>query len=431
MEAFPVSLATAVEGYSVFALFIFALAEMHTIRKWRQRFVPWIESARTQSRPIFHWKYSGVAIPVFFGTGVAMALADKFLMAYVFFALFGVWSIAYWLTSDTLTRMRKRLLTRSVRRDVKLLLQETRKYCIYESGVCVLIICVTGGFIVWTLGIKREGQRADAFRNLTATVDESAEDPMQSTFTITNGSNQEISQLHGVTCFTHLAIGNYQTSSLKGFYSWILNRANSKAMQMSGIPQTFERGPAEYTIKAGGDAQSDACLAYWGFQYGTDCADVTVMFWYSLETQPDVHQEKDFRFVARKVSANRYSWHRESVSNKAGYCDSYQVDLNISDLPKPGQPWFKGSIAGQCYMHPKRRKAKFWMREVPTHGKSCFVPMSDEDSIGSIYEAEDDVEKQGGGIVELEPNSIRAGTHMRLERKYGDVSLAVSQHKSQ
>jgi hypothetical protein len=66
-------------------------------------------------RQIFHWQFSGVLIPSFFGSGVAMiglALnitsgADiAFVMAYAFFVLCAAWGIGYWWTSTFLEENR-------------------------------------------------------------------------------------------------------------------------------------------------------------------------------------------------------------------------------------------------------------------------------------------------------------------------------------
>jgi hypothetical protein len=106
-------------------------------------------------RPLLHWKYSGVFIPLFFATGIAMALANKFLMAHVFFLLFGLWSVASWLTSDGLARKRKALTKGAVRGNTGVLRAESRKYCAYKSGVSLLLAILTGGLMWWTVSTKR------------------------------------------------------------------------------------------------------------------------------------------------------------------------------------------------------------------------------------------------------------------------------------
>jgi hypothetical protein len=62
-------------------------------------------------RRFFHWKHSGVLIPLFIGmggimlgVGVSMPSAEAliFNLAYVFFALASIWTLGFWLTSDAL-----------------------------------------------------------------------------------------------------------------------------------------------------------------------------------------------------------------------------------------------------------------------------------------------------------------------------------------
>ena len=83
---------------------------------WLRKSAQWIIScARQAYRPLqgfFHWKFSGTLIPLFWGTvvamvGIATAYSNAeffFNWAYVFAALFLIWSLGYWLTSGTLEK---------------------------------------------------------------------------------------------------------------------------------------------------------------------------------------------------------------------------------------------------------------------------------------------------------------------------------------
>jgi hypothetical protein len=111
-------------------------------------------------RGIFHWQYSGVVIPLFFATGVAMALASQFAMSYLFFVLFGAWSALYWLTSDALAERRRALRSRDLRRREKELRNQRRAYGIRKWGVSVMLVAISIGFIFWTRGLEKEVPRA-------------------------------------------------------------------------------------------------------------------------------------------------------------------------------------------------------------------------------------------------------------------------------
>src|SRR6266571_4062969 len=63
---------------------------------------------RPQIRQLFHWKFSGVLIPTLWGAGLSLALANKYELAYVFFALFGLWLVSFWLTSEFVLKHKRR-----------------------------------------------------------------------------------------------------------------------------------------------------------------------------------------------------------------------------------------------------------------------------------------------------------------------------------
>ena len=54
------------------------------------------------ARSVFHWKYSNWAIPLFGSAALTAALADKFVLAYWFTAIAGIYSAGCWLASETL-----------------------------------------------------------------------------------------------------------------------------------------------------------------------------------------------------------------------------------------------------------------------------------------------------------------------------------------
>jgi hypothetical protein len=101
----------------------------------------------------FHWTYSGVFIPVWFGTGVAMALADHFSWAYVFFVVFGFWTICSWLTSYFLNEQWKAIRKRPKKeRHTGVSPEEIKRaaaghrsrYILWKWGVTGVCVVVTG-----------------------------------------------------------------------------------------------------------------------------------------------------------------------------------------------------------------------------------------------------------------------------------------------
>jgi hypothetical protein len=119
-------------------------------------------------RLFFHWKFSGVVIPVLWAAviamvSIAMAFADAkyfFHWAYIFLALFIIWSLGYWLTSDTLKK-RKKMTTRQ--RNGLDAYSRGPYYRLLLLG-CILIVIVslaTGVFIGGAERRKRLESHAD------------------------------------------------------------------------------------------------------------------------------------------------------------------------------------------------------------------------------------------------------------------------------
>jgi hypothetical protein len=74
-------------------------------------------------------------------------------------------------------------------------------------------------------------------------------------------------------------------------------------------PVSFEKGP----LRHGGDGESVQCLK--AFALGPpECADVTIVVDYTLVDQPNVPQEKTFRF-ATTGTGKSLSWSRGTFSH--------------------------------------------------------------------------------------------------------------------
>lgn len=203
-----------------------------------------------------------------------------------------------------------------------LLPKNTRwRFVVGWSGASVLLIGVMV-IMWWWLDGKLKDQRDDVFAHLTPNhnlVLGEEDDPMHTMFTVSNNSAYDISRRHGITCFTNFVVGNSGTSYNRWTASWIDNGS----MVFSGTVHTFDRPPASSPLLAGGDATTDPCLKTWGFVHGTDCADITLIFWYTLENQPDFKQEKKFRFIANKGKTGEFSWVPEPLESRDNYCLKY------------------------------------------------------------------------------------------------------------
>jgi hypothetical protein len=191
------------------------------------------------------------------------------------------------------------------------------------------MLAVAVGIIGWMLKGEHEDQRADVFQHLEFSYINSSEassDPMGTIFKVTNKSSYEISNKHELMCFTRSAVGTKQ--GLKMVLAGITTFLRDGKMMLapvSYLPPPFSIGPhalANSTLKPGGDAQSDACLAWFKFS-SEECADVTIGFWYALENQRDIEQEKSVRYFAYKDESGKFNWVQEPVNASTDYCSKF------------------------------------------------------------------------------------------------------------
>lgn len=265
---------------------------------------------RPQIRHFFHWKWSGVCIPLFLGGGLTMASANHYTFAYVFFALSGIWSLGYWLTSDILLEMHKTISIRRIRRDPKLRLSATRKYWAWKSGVCFAITLTSAYLIGWTKNVKDRAEQDEVFQHLLLQVHpipgQNAED---SNFSVTNNGATEIGY-HELWCQINYAV--YENGGVV-----IESEATIKA--------------SSARLRAGGDTQSAACLSpYSGFnvtgkgEVPLMCADVTFYINYVVGTQPREPRRKESRFVTHinpyGYRQMVYTWVGQPVDSTDSFC---------------------------------------------------------------------------------------------------------------
>lgn len=193
----------------------------------------------------------------------------------------------------------------------------------WRVSISMLITAFYGGAIYLVYEHTLEKGRTDVYQHLEFSHNIPSgeeDDPMHTVFTVTNGSSYEISKRHALGCSTTLAIGNNGNMAIVSPDPVTFNPDGSH----NGWHGVRPNITASSTLQPGRDAESVPCLSWFNFQSGkTDCADVTVVFWYSLETQPDTDQEKKLRYVAKKGKDGRFSWSQQPIKSKEQYCAGF------------------------------------------------------------------------------------------------------------
>jgi len=274
---------------------------------------------------LLDWKFASVILAILISFGVSMAIAESYLLAYVFFVLFGAYLLLFWLSSDVLRKRRRNMQKRDMQRHPDRLAAAARSYCVWEWGGSAIVILLVVACIWITNYDKRQKFHADTFQNLTVEhfIPNGAEDdPMNTFFTVTNHGTHKISKHHGIFCYTKFAVGVDGTSFEAGIESTRDENGNKRVI---GGPH-LDRIDASSILDRGGDAESNDCLSWFHFKPSTYCADVAVIFWYSLEDYPDIEVQKFFRFKAIK-GADKFNWIGVPMNSKEPFClDTFKGD---------------------------------------------------------------------------------------------------------
>src|SRR5712692_2450882 len=187
------------------------------------------------------------------------------------------------------------------------------------------------GIMWWWPDGKLEDQRAEVFQKLSAShqampAAKEEFDPLFTLFTVTNDSSYTISGKHALICYVNLAVGANGYSRLDNIWESV----DGKTMMFgAAVDQFRDFIPTLEPLQPGGDAQTDQCLKVIGFERGVACVDVTLIFWYSLETQPLYKQEKDFRFIAQREFRSSghgkpdFVWYSEPIGSKRDFCRQF------------------------------------------------------------------------------------------------------------
>jgi hypothetical protein len=195
--------------------------------------------------------------------------------------------------------------------------------CGSVSGVTFISI---GYIMQWLLLAKLDEQRTDVYQHLTGNhylLSNAYDDPMFTMFSVTNGGKVDISKNHQMTCYTRSAVGNDDTSHFANFTSGYFNH---KMAYYPGF-NSVRLPPSDSLVRSSGDSEATPCLSYYHFAHGARCVDMTLIFSYSLETQPDFTQQKLFRYVAIKGGHGEFAWSGEPVDDQRNFCAVFRSHL--------------------------------------------------------------------------------------------------------
>jgi hypothetical protein len=155
----------------------------------------------------------------------------------------------------------------------------------------------------WLLSEKLEEQRNDVAKNLYITISvPPSGNPFNSVIGIQNRSAIGIESLQ-IVCSVHVLMSLATYSNL-----W------------------YEFYPdAPIPIGPRTDGQTEACLTRIPHYFqvkttGFRCADMTILFAYSLDTQPKEIQKISIRFASHEEKRN-YTWYQRPIDDKNTYCE--------------------------------------------------------------------------------------------------------------
>jgi hypothetical protein len=77
--------------------------------------------------------------------------------------------------------------------------------------------------------------------------------------------------------------------------------------------------PHKVTLGPNGDEETVYCMEGWGITGDPTCADVTVVFYYALETRPATEHFKRARFVGRNEGSD-FVWRGQPVDYPQDFC---------------------------------------------------------------------------------------------------------------
>ena len=203
-----------------------------------------------------------------------------------------------------------------------------KRWSKYWKGIvfCVstcLCFCLAMIFMRTFLQSTLRDQREDARRNISINYvipPEYRNDPMKSRITVIDGSDQNLTGRHLLTC--ELVLATVNTGFFRGLVTWQRNTGVwvLKAGQ-PGADQIEKSFPISGRRTSGNhDAITGSCLAGWHFPSGVACADIKITFYYFLETQPNRLQSIAKRIVTFDDGAGSFDSYQESLERPGSHC---------------------------------------------------------------------------------------------------------------
>lgn len=177
---------------------------------------------------------------------------------------------------------------------------------------CSVILCAASGISIWLIGQSFDKEQKETRVGLVANaLSPPTLSPLESIFTIANGSTHQIGG-HSFKCGINLVV---------------YNQGNGFLSQFSTTKQDFFDGK----IEGNGDTQSYKCLdLFKATREQMDCLDVVAHFEYSIETQPNITETKEFRFVADKEDG--FVWTKQPLNDPKQYCLDHMSSTGRASL---------------------------------------------------------------------------------------------------
>lgn len=178
--------------------------------------------------------------------------------------------------------------------------------------VPIALVFISGAVLAIRSIVDRKDSeiQEEVFRNLSPHVlPPLTDNPMESVFSITNGSGKTTVQSGMLFCGINQILGD------KGGVPVTIGKLSSAA-----IPNVSRLIP--------GDSRSEPCLMIWSkYVDRTQCVDMKLWMRYTIEPQPSVTKEKWFRLVGYQSRGGTFNWYPEPVGSEMDYCDYFKRQI--------------------------------------------------------------------------------------------------------
>jgi len=188
---------------------------------------------------------------------------------------------------------------------------------------------------------EKDAERREAARNIRLDIslpEGFRNNPTMSSFTVENASQQTLTDKHRLVCRINRLIiggqsvvngsGKINQDGAIGIMAFSKNETNKAWMLFwykdddpKNLPKPNEQSSP---ILPDGDANSESCLSLYATMQPFQCADVTAIFQYSLETQPGIVMYKEARWRTQNTGDGGFVWYREPIRRSGDYCTTQQ-----------------------------------------------------------------------------------------------------------